>query len=755
MAEPTNANLSEIFNENNYYVIPKYQRGYKWEIKQCVELWEDLCKVIDGTIESHYLGTIILDEPVGSTGETGMRRYDVVDGQQRLTTLSLLFLALEDSLADLLKNNNDEEINEIKERIDRMLRIQSKQARDYFNRTPLLSLQRVDDDVYNRLIAGNKNQKEDSSSRLYVAYEEFKNILKREISSHADIDAQRSFLRKMRNALLNDIRLIKIVTDKENEVHSIFESLNNRGIELEQIDLIKNYFMMQTSDDSSFYEKYWGHFDTNVWWSKNSLVRPTDTRLSNCFFWFLRQQPYHSIERKSIRSLLKNYDNLYKDFISHIDLISRDKGISRGLALALLFEEFNSIKDEYMLLHDMSSFKKEPYKITKKHPSIEEIKKERIEEFIDRAGPNSGYSWLVAIWCLKNRNKLSTADFVDILNIFETFIIRKRIANPSNIAGAIGDMIDKMNLVPINEAKKALIDKISSSISRKDFGIPQDEQVISALINYPINEPVTKLAKTILYAMEENSIERTGKILSGRLERSSTDKKGKTIIPIEVEHIIPQVWDTYWPLDKDSSSEDIDSRNNSINLIGNLLLLTSATNNEVGNYAFNVKVKKYKNDTQKIIMVKDFLNKKYKEWTKEQIDLRSREIANFVNKTWSLDFLPDDPKILASFKQVETIGNIAQKMEDRTELFFLTRDKIWKSGRFGINSYGNSVIIFDSTGVSFTSLKELFMENDLIGKGDNKNYWEKIFIERDESIESTVKEYLASQKEYEIENRLF
>jgi uncharacterized protein with ParB-like and HNH nuclease domain len=109
-------NLAELFNQR-IFRIPDYQRGYAWEEKQLSEFWDDLDEIIEvnGELKKHYTGTIYLEETQASTDDkwlSGVKFYNIVDGQQRLTTISILLFELlkvadrcycEESREDLIK----------------------------------------------------------------------------------------------------------------------------------------------------------------------------------------------------------------------------------------------------------------------------------------------------------------------------------------------------------------------------------------------------------------------------------------------------------------------------------------------------------------------------------------------------------------------------------------------------------------------------------------------------------------------------
>ena len=107
-------NIYEILNGNKQFLIPVYQRYYSWDIEQCKRLWNDIVEMQKKGKVGHFVGSIV--NIAEQAMPTGVQKYMIIDGQQRMTTLSLLLLALRDYA---IKNSDDKTINA--RRIDNML----------------------------------------------------------------------------------------------------------------------------------------------------------------------------------------------------------------------------------------------------------------------------------------------------------------------------------------------------------------------------------------------------------------------------------------------------------------------------------------------------------------------------------------------------------------------------------------------------------------------------------------------------------
>lgn len=225
--------ISDIFSAESFikYVIPKFQREYSWNKENWEELFND---VFDGD-GGHFIGSIIC---INGGADTLRPELELIDGQQRLTTISLLFSAIYTLL--LNKAGDDDEsklelgnlrfrlINKQDRSIPKIeLSRQNNNQSDYLSVLNEVGIIEFNEDVRNR---GNR--------RIFKAYRYFLARLE-----SLSIEKLLSFLQKINGTLL-----VKIEVSSHSDAFMLFESLNNRGVPLSAIDLIKNKILAQVDE---------------------------------------------------------------------------------------------------------------------------------------------------------------------------------------------------------------------------------------------------------------------------------------------------------------------------------------------------------------------------------------------------------------------------------------------------------------------------------------------------------------------------
>lgn len=231
-------NIYEILNGNKQFLIPVYQRFYSWDIDQCKRLWNDIVEMQKQGKVGHFVGSIV--NIAEQAMPTGVQKYMIIDGQQRMTTLTLLLLALRDYA---IKNPADKTINA--RRIDNMLL--KNEYEDGDERYKLL-LTETDRDILISLVE-EKPIREGTRSRLIENYKFFANKL-------ADKEIQPAEVYES----IGKLQIVNITLDRAvDDAQAIFESLNSTGKELSESDLIRNYVLMglEPSEQIYVYEHLW------------------------------------------------------------------------------------------------------------------------------------------------------------------------------------------------------------------------------------------------------------------------------------------------------------------------------------------------------------------------------------------------------------------------------------------------------------------------------------------------------------------
>ena len=215
------------------FVIPVYQRNYDWGKEQCKKLFDDIVALHKNKNKSHFLGTIVSVYHDGNDEEKL-----IIDGQQRITTLSLLLLALH----NLLINDEKREINP-DELMDYLINKYSK------SRKIKLKPVKNDNEAFNKLFDGNEENVPDS--KITNNYEYFKEL----INSSKLTLKHKEIHEAIKKLIIVEIRL----SPSDDNPQMIFESLNSTGLSLSPSDLIRNFILMdiKLNEQELFYESYW------------------------------------------------------------------------------------------------------------------------------------------------------------------------------------------------------------------------------------------------------------------------------------------------------------------------------------------------------------------------------------------------------------------------------------------------------------------------------------------------------------------
>ena len=222
---------------NNRYVIPVYQRKYDWKIENCRQLYEDLQKVSRDGRNSHFFGSIVSQVvPDGSKIE-----FHIIDGQQRLTTVTLLLLAICNMVRTGQVSSNEEALDD--QIMERFIIAKWAKGDDRIKLRPVKN----DRSALQKLVAGDPDEFEPASN-MTINYRFFcEQILKEEIPVDVLYEA------------IGKLQIISITLDGDDKAQLIFESLNSTGLALTEGDKIRNYILMglEPKKQDEIYEKYW------------------------------------------------------------------------------------------------------------------------------------------------------------------------------------------------------------------------------------------------------------------------------------------------------------------------------------------------------------------------------------------------------------------------------------------------------------------------------------------------------------------
>ncbi|MFP6219255.1 DUF262 domain-containing protein [Helicobacter pylori] len=360
-------------NQNNQFVIPIYQRLYSWKKEQCEQLWDDIIKIGgNDKMNGHFIGSIlyVLD------GNTHSSPLLIIDGQQRLTTITLLLIAL--------RNHLSEEV-EILEKFSR------KKVESYLinsdkdgDKKFRLILSESDRDTLLFLIDENKRKPSEPSLKMVENFKLFEQWIRK------NTDKLETIFKGLDKLMVVEISLER---GKDNP-QLIFESMNSTGKDLTQTDLIRNYILMglESEKQKIFYEKYWRAMEEDFKQNETLFNR------------FVRH--YLTIKTREIPNINKVYE-AFKRYQQE-----------RGIETEVLLQDLQ----KYCGYFCQIAFKKEADKdLNKALGFLVDLEMDVI------------YPLLLELYSDYKDGVLSKQDFIPIIYLTESYICRRAVCGiPSN-----------------------------------------------------------------------------------------------------------------------------------------------------------------------------------------------------------------------------------------------------------------------------------------------------------------------------------
>jgi len=280
------------------FVIPVYQRNYDWKTENCKQLFDDLIRVVQNDRRNHFFGSIVsVYNPDGANEE-----FLIIDGQQRLTTVSLLLLAM----YNLLKAQVVVPLKEtLSDRIYEEYLVDKWQEDE--TRIKLKSVKN-DQIAFSRLFEDESDYMK--GSNLTINYNYFcERIKKEEITVDELLDA------------LGCLEIIEITLNQDDNPQLIFESLNSTGVALNEGDKIRNYILMglPTKQQNDFYKKYWNQLEECTDYEVSAFIRDylsvkqqTTPVMSRIYFTFKRYVEENDFEIEELLKDLLSYVKWYE-----------------------------------------------------------------------------------------------------------------------------------------------------------------------------------------------------------------------------------------------------------------------------------------------------------------------------------------------------------------------------------------------------------------------------------------------------------
>ena len=423
--------LRALLEGQQHYVTPLFQRPYSWQRNDWETLWDDIIETYRFTPDGgHFLGSIVSKSQPGTP--EGVSPYIVIDGQQRLTTLSIVIAALRDRVGEA-----DPEAGK---RITDLCLI-NKYAKDEYHYK--IRPTQADRAAYFAVIDGNGNSaNEDEPNRIREAYEFFFDALGKGAVEEEDelID-----LTRLERLLLDEVEVVSITLGDHDNEYRIFESLNWKGAPLSQADLLRNYFFMNIPAD-----KQQALYD-DVWLPMQAML---DSNSLADFFRYQYMSSGNFVREKDI----------YLKWRSDLDRLQADD-------LAAKMRELAGYAQYYKRLIDP---KAEP----------DAVARERLER-LNRWGGQTMYPFVLWLYEGAGGRGVDSTEVSRVWRLIESYLVRRLFCGIPT-AGSNRFFMELVTQVPDGNIVEAVRQALAQPSGRRRW--PNDKEFKEGLLTYGLYE---------------------------------------------------------------------------------------------------------------------------------------------------------------------------------------------------------------------------------------------------------------------------
>lgn len=247
--KPVHASIGDVFGEKTIFTVPKYQRGYAWDEESVADFISDVevCYKYRAsqTPREHFLGGV-LSIKSDIEGVANAVEYELVDGQQRITTLTLFAFALREKFEELNEELEDDD-HDLAGRISHYVNDLTKSfvAHDQVvnkvvSRANVLTLSRKDESFFRAMLAGRDVEpKIDSQEKLSSALLQINDFVNSLVDVFEDISEKVDVLDNLHDVLASDFSMLHMIAENKPDAYRLFQVINDRGVSLTDGDLLR------------------------------------------------------------------------------------------------------------------------------------------------------------------------------------------------------------------------------------------------------------------------------------------------------------------------------------------------------------------------------------------------------------------------------------------------------------------------------------------------------------------------------------
>lgn len=583
----------QLFNLPQHFVIPLFQRPYVWkEEEQWEPLWKDLRRITELRIANphinpmHFLGAVVIQSHEAQSKR--LMTWNVIDGQQRLTTLQVLadatrallsqagLVRLAGQLEDLT-HNADKYVEEGDSRLK--VRHLNKDKAAF-------------DEVMESEPPVDHADLRHSDSQIVAAHAYFTTVVGQWLETTEAGDYERK-AKELTDVLLDGLQLVSIELDASENSQEIFETLNARGTPLTAADLVRNFVFQhldaEGGDTTKAYREDWP-FETKFWMKEVSVGRNFVSRSSLFLNQWLVARTGEEVSPQATFNRFKSYIEL-----------------QAGHKMATLLPVIKQQAKQYESWTEAAA--RPGGSLTAAEMAVYRMQASGVEVLKP-----------LLIWLHEPGRNLSDDAIASIITSAESWVVRRQLLrlSGSDLGRIVADLIAANTTTPSVE----LVERVAGHLARLNVTStywPGDEEIRRTLIAeaaYP-RFPRGRL-RMFLEAVENHYRAETG--------QPQIERKGYPI-----EHLLPRSWRETWPVGTPEAAEDRQSR---LHRLGNLTLLTKALNSKVSNGPWPAKRSALQDHNTITLTGRVIKRTEHETWSEALIDERTTDLIDVLLQVW-------------------------------------------------------------------------------------------------------------------------
>lgn len=617
--QPTYLSLVKLFGAPARYTVPLFQRPYVWnQDEQWDPLWDDISHLANRVLAAetgkpvagHFLGTVVLEQAMNQTGSIGCR--EIIDGQQRLTTLQILLKAAEHTLADVERKaaaSEDEggvKATRVGARQIAVLTANTAYADDeeqykvWPTNDDRTAFQQVMDAASSDCLSAHATRMAEAYRFFHVAISEWLSL-----GQHAAIRAT-----ALASALQTHLRLIVLDLEDTDEPQAIFETLNAYGTPLLPADLIKNWLLWEASRQKlknmdALYQAYWRAFDRDpdYWRTKigtgHAARARVDTFLQN---WLTRR----TLEIIPVK-------HLYDRFLQHAAPRQEDGLDGLPCNIPALMADVHRDGLCYRQIENPTGTA-------------------RFDTFLRRLAPMGIVVFHPVLLALMGRTGSGQTDLDAAAVILESYLVRRIVcwAETRAYAVVMQSLLAAITAIDPSAPAAPAITKALVEQSAEAYRWPDDNKFRNAWLTNRFYGGYRRARVLMMLQALEEHYQHEG-------------IKGEPIVSfdfsgLEIEHIMPQEWRRHWPLPAEEGA--LLERERRLHGIGNLTLVSGKLNPTLSNAAWldapSGRKGKWSalDDHSKLRLNARLVKSCPKVWSEATIDVRARKLFEAACQIW-------------------------------------------------------------------------------------------------------------------------